>query len=57
MATKIKAVTVRTAHSTHTYRDVARVFTNGDGSVTIMRDSNTPAIGRHKNVIGVRYLR
>lgn len=56
-AQRIKSVTIRTANSVHTYRNVSRVFHNGDGSVTIMDSSNTPAIGRHSNVIGVRTVR
>jgi hypothetical protein len=55
-AQRIKAVRIRThAGDTFTYRDVSRVFTNGDGSVTIMKGSNIPACGRHSNVAGVSY--
>lgn len=57
-AARIKAVSIRThAGDTFTYRDVSRVFTNGDGSVTVMKGSNTPAVGRHHSVARVRYMR
>lgn len=49
---RIKSVTVRTTTGVHTYHDPSRVFTNSNGSVTVMNGSNTPAVGRHSNVVG-----
>jgi hypothetical protein len=42
---KIKSVTITTpSGDTHTYRDVSRVFTNGNRTVTVMKGSNVPAV-------------
>lgn len=55
-ATRIKAVTVVTpAGDRHTYRDVSRVFTNGDRTVTIMKGSNVPAVATRLPAASVRY--
>jgi len=50
---RIKSVTITTpVGDTHTYRDVSRVFTNADRTVTVMKGSNIPAV-----VKGLPYAR
>lgn len=57
-ARRIKSVTLRNVQGDRfTYQDVSRVFTNGDGSVTVMKSSNTPAVGRHADIVNVRTVR
>jgi hypothetical protein len=53
-----RSVTLTTADGdTHTFRNVARVFHRADHAVTIMKGSNTPAVGRIANVVKVRTVR
>jgi hypothetical protein len=53
---KIKAVTITTPEGdTLTYRDVSRVFTNGDRTVTVMKGSNVPAVAKGVAAQSVRY--
>lgn len=56
IARKIKSVTITTpAGDTHTFRDVSRVFTNGDRSVTVMKGSNIPAVVKGLPSASVRF--
>jgi hypothetical protein len=56
VARRIKSVTVTTPDGDRfTFRDVSRVFTNGNRTVSIMKGSNIPAIVKGLPAQSVRY--
>jgi len=55
MAKRIKAVRITTRDGYRVINNVSRVFTNGDRTVTVMQDSNTPAVVKRLPFVKVSY--
>lgn len=54
-ARKIKSVRITTVDGYRVVNDVARVFTNGDRTITVMQDSNTKAVVTRLPFLRVSY--
>lgn len=53
----IKSVTVELVDSVHIHMNIERVYVNGDGSVTVQKHANEPAVARYGAVANVTFQR
>lgn len=53
---KIKAVKVNLGKDEVIHRDISRIYVNKDGSVTVQRVANEPAIARYPFVNDLTYI-
>lgn len=53
----LKSVQVELSDSIHIHMNVERVYVNGDGSVTVQKHANEPAVARYASVVDVKFNR